>query len=88
MLLSTKFLSGYSSSRAYLNVIGEFDKLGIPTGPMSDGSPNEFMASVKAILDGIDKEEAQNGQVQVGCDSFSVTPIGVTIPGFCYGKKM
>jgi hypothetical protein len=88
LLLSTKFLSGYSSSRAYLNVIGEFDKLGIPTGPMSDGSPNEFMASVKAILDGIDKEEAQNGQVQVGCDSFSVTPIGVTIPGFCYGKKM
>ena len=88
LLLASRFLEGYSATRANINIIGEFEKLGIPTGPMSDGSPNKFMVAVKAIVDGIDKEEAQNGKVQVACDGFSVTPIGVTIPGFCYGKKL
>jgi hypothetical protein len=88
LMLATKYLSGFSTSRAYLNVVSEFEKLGIPTGPMSDGSPNEFMAAVKAIIEGVDKEEAENGQVQVACEGFSITPIGITVPGFCYGKKL
>jgi hypothetical protein len=46
------------------------------------------MAAVKALIDSTDKEEAENGQVQVACEGFTVTPIGITIPGFCYGKKM
>jgi hypothetical protein len=88
LLLASKFLSGFSATRAYLNTIEEFEKLGIQTGPMSDGSPNKFMAAVKALIDSTDKEEAENGQVQVACEGFAVTPIGITIPGFCYGKKM
>jgi hypothetical protein len=88
LLLASRFLEGFSSTRATINIIGEFEKLGIPTGPLPDGSPNEFLVAVKAIIEGVDKEEAQNGKVQVACDGFSVTPIGVTIPGFCYGKKI
>ena len=88
LLLASRFLSGFSSTRAFLNVIEEFEKLGIPTGPMSDGSPNKFMASIKAVIDGIDKEESQNGQVQVAVDLLSITPIGQTIPKVVFGKKL
>lgn len=88
LLLSTRLLSGYSSTRAFLNVIDEFEKLGLPTGPGPDGSPNMMLAAVKAILDGQDKEESQNGQVQVAAGPFSITPIGLTVPSVAYGKKL
>jgi hypothetical protein len=88
LLLASKFLGGYSATRATINIIGEFEKLGIATGPLPDGSPNKFMAAVKAIVDGMDQEEAQNGKVEVACQGFSITPIGVTVPGKCYGKKI
>jgi hypothetical protein len=88
LLLASRFLSGYSSTRAYLNVIEEFEKLGIRTGPLPSGAPNKFMAAVKAVIDGVDKEESENGQVQIAVDFLSVTPIGQTIPKVVYGKKI
>ena len=88
LLLSTRLLSGYSSTRAFLNIIDEFEKLGLPTGPGPDGSPNMMLAAVKAILDGQEKEENQNGQVQVAAGPFSITPIGLTVPAVAYGKKL
>jgi hypothetical protein len=88
LLMASKFLDGFSATRAHIETIGELQKLGIPTGPLPDGSPNEYVIAMKAIIDSIDKEEASNGQVQVACDGFSVTPIGITTPGFCFGKKM
>jgi hypothetical protein len=88
LLLSSKLLSGYSSTRAFLNIIDEFEKLGLPTGPGPDGSPNMMMAAIKGILDGQDKEESQNGQVQIAAGPFSITPIGLTVPSVAYGKKL
>lgn len=88
LLAASKFMDGFSSSRAYSGIVGEFESVGIPTGPMADGSPNKFMAAVKAIVDGIDKEEAQNGKTEIACLGFTVTPIGMTAPGLCYGKKL
>lgn len=88
LLAASKYMDGFSSSRAYTGIIGEFEKLGIPTGPMADGSPNKFMAAVKAVVDGIDKEEAENGKTEIACLGFTVTPIGVTAPGLCFGKKL
>jgi hypothetical protein len=88
LLLASRFLSGFSSSRAYINVIDEFEKLGLPTGPMPDGSPNLMLAAVKGIIDGMDKEQAENGQVQVAVDFLSITPIGQTIPKVIYGKSL
>lgn len=88
LLLASKLLSGFSPTRAFINVADELDKLGIPTGPMPDGSPNKFMASIKAIIDGIDKEESENGQVQIALSPMSVNPINQTDPLVLYGKKL
>lgn len=88
LLLASKLLSGFSPTRAFVNVVDELDKLGIPTGPMPDGSPNKFVASIKAIIDGIDKEESENGQVQIALSPLSVNPINQTDPLTLYGKKL
>jgi hypothetical protein len=88
LLMTSKLLSGYSSTRAFLNVIDEFEKYGLPTGPGPDGSPNMMLAAMKAMLDGQDKEESQNGQVQIAAGPFSITPIGLTVPAVAYGKKL
>jgi hypothetical protein len=88
LLLASKLLSGFSPTRAFINVVDELDKLGIPTGPMPDGSPNKFVASIKAIIDGIDREESENGQVQIALSPLSVNPINQTDPLILYGKKI
>jgi hypothetical protein len=86
LLLSSQLLSGYSSDRAFLNVIANFEELGLPTGTMPDGSPNLMLASIKAVLDGSDEENASNGKTQVAILPLSITPIGQTTPLVCYGK--
>ena len=86
LLLSSQLLSGYSSDRAFLNVIANFEELGLPTGTMPDGSPNLMLASIKAVLDGSDEENAANGKTQVAILPLSITPIGQTTPLVCYGK--
>lgn len=86
LLISSRLLSGYSSERAFLNVIANFEELGLPTGTMPDGSPNLMLASIKATLDGADKENASNGKLQVAVLPLSITPIGQTTPMVCYGK--
>ena len=87
LLLSSELLDGYSSTRAMLNVIEEFEKLGLPTGPMPDGSPNLMLASIKGMMDGMDKEEAQNGNYQIAIKPTAVLPIGITQGLVSYGKK-
>ena len=47
-----------------------------------------MLAAVKGIIDGIDKEQSQNGQVQIAVDFLSITPIGQTIPKVVYGKSL
>jgi hypothetical protein len=86
LLLSSQLLSGYSTDRAFLNVIANFEELGLPTGAMPDGSPNLMLASIKAVLDGSDEENASNGKTQVAILPLSITPIGQTTPIVCYGK--
>lgn len=88
LLMSSKLLSGYSTTRAFLNIIDEFEKAGLPTGPGPDGSPNMMLAAIKGMLDGQDKEESQNGQVQIAAGPFSITPIGLTVPSVAFGKKL
>jgi hypothetical protein len=86
LLLSSRLLDGYSSSRAFLNTIENLEQLGIPTGPMPDGSPNKFVASIKAMIDGNSKEVSQNGKVAIGVGPLTITPAGITIPTDAYGK--
>jgi hypothetical protein len=87
LLLASRFLSGYSSTRAYLNVIEEFEKLGLPTGNMPDGSPNLMLISLKALLDGQEKEDRQNGGLQVAVKPMAVSPINLTQGLTIFGTK-
>lgn len=87
LLFASKLLDGYSPTRAYINVVKEFEELGIPTGPMPDGSPNEFLASVYATIIGMDKEQAQNGKTVSAVPILTVTPLFATLPKKSYGKS-
>jgi len=86
LLLSAKLLDGYSPTRSFLNTVQNLQELGIPTGPMPDGSPNKFLASIKAMIDGNSQEIAENGKVAIGIGPLTITPAGITIPKDAYGK--
>ena len=83
----TQLMGGYSESRAFLGAIEEMQKLGIPTGPMPDGSPNLEVLSKFAQMKAMANEEAENGKVQIAIGALSTTPAGMTIPASAYGKK-
>lgn len=89
LLAACQLLDGYSPSRAMINTINEFQKVGLPTGPMPDGSPNLMLQSIFANLKGQELEENQNGKVQIFVKPLAVTPAGLTAPaGDIYGKKL
>ena len=81
-------LDGYSPTRAYLNVVEKFEELGVPTGPMPDGSPNEFMSSIFAMIDGMDTEHNKNGKTVAAIPSLTVSPLFITTPTKAYGKPI
>ena len=86
---ASELLPGFSSSRAFINVIEEFQKLGLPTGPMPDGSPNLMLQSMFGQIKGQQNEENSNGKVQVFIKPLTITPAGITIPsGNMFGKKL
>ena len=72
LLVASRVLSGFSKTRAMLGVIEKFEALGLPTGPMPDGSPNLFLAAADAIIGAIDEEETKNGQVQIAVDQLEL----------------
>jgi hypothetical protein len=86
LLYSAKFLDGYSSTRAYLNILQRMQRLGIPTEPMPDGTPNQFLLVVQAIVEGIDQEMSENGKVAIALPPLTVTPLFFTTPQKAYGK--
>jgi hypothetical protein len=85
LLLASKLKKGYSKTNAFLKVLSEFEELGLPTGPMPDGSPNLMLAAVKGIINGIDDEFTENGRTDVGIPPLSITPLFQTIPNKAYG---
>ena len=87
LLFASQLMGGYSESRAFLGAIEEMQKLGIPTGPMPDGSPNLDILSKFAMMKSMANEEAENGKVQVAVGPLSITPAGLTVPASAYGKK-
>lgn len=88
LLLASKLRKGYSKTNAFLNVIEKFEQLGLPTGPMPDGSPNLMLAAVQSIIEGMDDEMVENGRVDVGIGTLSVTPLFLTIPAKSSGVVM
>ena len=72
--------SGFNSVRASLEVIQNLQQLGIPTGPMPDGSPNLYMISIQAQINGVESERDKNAKVLGITPPQVVSPIGITIP--------
>ena len=80
LLLLTQFLPGYSPERSTINTIELLQSVGIPTGPLPDGSPN--LMGIYSLMNhrGADSEDAENSKVE----STVITPLGI-YPVF--GKK-
>ena len=72
--------SGFNSVRATLQVIQNFQALGVPTGPMPDGSPNLFMIAQQAAITGMESERDKNSKIAGLTPQQIVSPIGLTIP--------
>ena len=77
LLLLSSVLPGFSPERATINSIEILQSLGIPTGTLPDGSPNLMLLYNLASNKAVDKEESENGKVEV---------VGVSGPSF--GKKL
>lgn len=81
LALLSDFLPGESPQRATINTIKYLQELGIPTGPLPDGSPNLTLQMLFAAQKGDKDEQADNGV----SDTFLVptkegTPRWVTMP--------
>lgn len=75
-LASSRLLGGVSDTRAFANVIENLQKKGLPTGDLPDGNPNFMNNAFKGIVDGMNKEQAENGKTEV-----YIPPIKVVVPG-------
>lgn len=73
--------SGFDDSRAFVNIIQEYQKLGLPTGAMPDGSPNLMIISKFAEIKGIQKEDNENGVVKVFLPPGASITGGITLSG-------
>lgn len=80
LLPLASFRSGFNSVRATLQVIQNFQALGVPTGPMPDGSPNLFMIAQQASITGVESERDKNSKIAGMTPQQIVLPIGITIP--------
>ena len=62
----------------------EMQKIGIPTGPMPDGSPNLTVLSVYSSIKG-QSSEMLNSKIQVAIPPLTMTPAGFTVPAAGFG---
>jgi hypothetical protein len=83
LLPLTALLPGTSPERATFNVLEGLQALGVPTGPLPDGSPNIVNQLVSSVISGMDKEESENGTI----DAMVVVPPIVGGLLQVYGKK-
>ena len=67
-------LPGYSTDRAYMNVIERLDSMGINTGPIY-GSPNKLVRTVKGMIDGNSEEIDANSFIKIALKP-SIIPAG------------
>lgn len=79
-LLFADLRSGFSDTRAMLETIEQMQSYGIPTGPMPDGSPNLWLLSVKAQIEGTERERTKNSKTQQVIPPLTISPAGVTFP--------
>ena len=61
----SKFRSGFSEVRANLEMVKEFQSIGIPTGAMPSGAPNFMTQSFFSSQQGIERERYLNSKTSV-----------------------
>jgi hypothetical protein len=88
LLAASSLRAGYSSTRAFINTIEEMQKLGLPTGPMPDGSANLGLAAMFSQIQGQDKENSQNGKTEVFVPALTVVAGSTTIPTSAKGVPL
>jgi hypothetical protein len=88
ILASSSVLGGVSDIRSMTNVIENLQKAGLPTGAAPDGGPNLMNIAMQSMIQGQNKEQAENGKTQVFIPPLTVTPAGVTLPTIGNGKSM
>jgi hypothetical protein len=87
ILASANFLGGVSDTRSVTNVIENLQKAGLPTGAAPDGGPNLMNIAISSIIQGQNKEQAENGKTEIFIPPLTVTPAGLTLPTKGYGKS-
>ena len=88
LLFGAQLMDGYSETRAFIGAIEEMQKMGIPTGPLPDGTPNLNVLQMFGQMKAQAMEEAQNGKVQIAIPPLTMTPAGLTVPSNSFGKKL
>lgn len=88
LLFASQLLDGYSASRAFIGSIEEFQKIGVPTGALPDGSPNLDILSKFGQMKAMANEEDSNGKLEIAIGPLTMTPAGLTIPSKATGKKI
>jgi hypothetical protein len=76
-------LPGYSSDRAYMNIIEKMESAGINTNPIY-GSENKLPSVIKSIMDGHSEEMDANSYVQIGLKAATIPANGTNayiLPG-------
>lgn len=86
-LATAGLLPGSSPTRTMANVTENFQKLGLPTGDMPDGSPNLALPAIFQQIKGSKDENLENGVVHSWCAPVAVGLV-VTGPIRCTGKSM
>lgn len=76
LMLLSPLLGGTSSEGTTINVIEELQKVGLPTGPDADGSPNFALIAEKARQSAQEMSEATSGYVQVAIPPDIILPSG------------
>jgi hypothetical protein len=88
LLFASQLLDGYSESRAFVGAIEELQKIGVPTGPLPDGSPNLDVLGKFGQMKAMAKEDSDNNKVQLAIGPLTITPAGLTVPSTGFGKKL
>ena len=73
LLQFSALLPGYSPNKAFINAIEKMQQLGLPTGPVPDGSPNLGLQAIYSQMKGADTEQKENGKLELSV----TTPFGV-----------
>ena len=87
ILASASFLGGVSDTRSVTNIIENLQKSGLPTGAAPDGGPNLMNIAISSIIQGQNKEQAENGKTEIFIPPLTITPAGLTLPTKGYGKS-